>query len=496
MIEDHLMRSTHGVTRRQILGGLAAGSIAMPTIVPSTVFGNDDKAPPSERITVGFIGCGKMANDYHLPELLGFGDVQAVAVCEVDTKRREHAKKRVEKAYSGRKDYKGCASYVDFRELIGRKDIDAVCIATPEHWHAIPAIEAMKAGKDVYCEKPLTLTLAEGKRCIDVARKYERVFQTGSQQRSNVFGDFRQAAEFIRSGRLGTIRTVTVGVGGPSKWCDLKAEEMEPGLDWDLWLGPAPKRPYNSTLSPRGVHNHFPAWRDYREYAGGGHSDMGAHHYDIVQWCLGMDEAGPVEILPPMSEHAHHGVVYRYANGVVMVHGGPSGCTFTGDKERSGSIATISRVTRPPSRQSPSTKKRFISPSLQAIIVTGWTASALASVPSLMWRLAHAPSRSRSSATWLTGTDGRYAGTRSSGNSWMTPWPIAGSTASAGTRGSFPRPERGYRPTISLGFSRDTIGLRSHDRNIPRVGVWSAYRQKTKSPVKKTERFGNQVSHV
>ena len=193
------------------------------------------------------------------PSCLRFGDVQALAVCEVDRTRREHAKQRVDKAYEGKTPSQVCAAYSDFRELVGRKDIDAVCIATPEHWHAIPAIEAMKAGKDVYCEKPLTLTLAEGKRCIEVARKYERVFQTGSQQRSNVFGPFREAAELIRSGRLGKIQTVTVGVGGPSKWCDLPAEKMEPGLDWDLWLGPAPKRPYNSHLSPRGVHKHFPA---------------------------------------------------------------------------------------------------------------------------------------------------------------------------------------------------------------------------------------------
>ena len=256
------MRPAGNVTRRNFVGGLAAGSIAMPTIVPSTVFGTEDKAPPSERITVGFIGCGKMANDYHLPELLGFGDVQALAVCEVDRTRREHAKRaRREGVQRARTDYKGCAAYADFRELIGRKDIDAVCIATPDHWHAIPRHRGLKAGKDVYCEKPLTLTLAEGKRCIDAARKYNRVFQTGSQQRSNVFGDFRQAAEIIRSGRLGKIQVVTVGVGGPSKWCDLPARTMEPGLDWDLWLGPAPKRPYNSILSPRGVHKHFPAWR-------------------------------------------------------------------------------------------------------------------------------------------------------------------------------------------------------------------------------------------
>ena len=191
-----------------------------------------------------------MANDYHLSTLLTFGDVQALAVCEVDKNRRLHAKQRVEQAYGGKTAAKGCADYTDFRELIGRKDIDAVCIATPEHWHALAIIEAAKAGKDVYCEKPLTLTLAEAKHCIDVVRKNKRVLQTGSQQRSSVFGPFRQAAEIVRSGRLGTIRTVTVGVGGPSQWCDLPAEVMEPGLNWDLWLGPAPMRPYHSALRP------------------------------------------------------------------------------------------------------------------------------------------------------------------------------------------------------------------------------------------------------
>jgi predicted dehydrogenase len=257
-----------------------------------------------------------------------------VAVCEVDAKRREHAKARVEKAYSEgkRADFKGCGAYADFRELLARKDINAVCIATPEHGHAIPAIEACKAGKDVYCEKPLTLTLAEAKCCIDAARKHDRVFQTGSQQRSNVFGPFREAAEIVRSGRLGKIKTVTVGVGTPSKPCDLPAEKMEPGLAWDLWLGPAPYRPYNPVLSPRGVHNHFPAWRSYREYAGGGHSDMGAHFYDIAQWCLGTDDSGPIEVILPQDPAAQTGVKFRYASGVEMTHGGPSGCVFTGER--------------------------------------------------------------------------------------------------------------------------------------------------------------------
>ncbi len=317
------------VARRQFLKG-AVTALAAPMIVPASVFGAEGKAPPSERIVVGFIGCGKMADDYHLSTLLTFGDVQAVAVCEVDKSRLDHAKARVEKAYSKNGDYQGCATYADFREVIARKDIDAVCIATPEHQHAIPIIEACKAGKDVYCEKPLTLTLAEAKRCIEAVRKYNRVHQTGSQQRSSVFGPFRKAAEIVRSGRLGKIQTVSVGVGGPSRWCDLPAETMEPGLNWDLWLGPAPMRPYHSALSPRGVHNHFPAWRSYREYAGGGHSDMGAHHYDIAQWCLGMDESGPVQIIPPEDPKATTGVKFIYENGVVMTHGGPGGCVFVG----------------------------------------------------------------------------------------------------------------------------------------------------------------------
>jgi predicted dehydrogenase len=328
-----MTKRANGITRRELIQR-AAAAVAVPTIVPSSIFGSATRAAPSERITVGFIGCGKMANDYHLSTLLRFADVQALAVCEVDTTRRKHAKKRVEEAYASDGSYRGCDEYTDFRQLLARKDIDAVCIATPDHWHAILLIEACKAGKDVYCEKPLTLTIAEAKRCIDAVRKHQRVMQTGSQQRSNVFGQFREACEFIRSGRLGQVKTVSVGVGGPSRWCDLPEEPMEPGLDWNMWLGPAPMRPYNSVLSPRGMHNHFPAWRAYREYSGGGHTDMGAHHYDIAQWALGMDDSGPVEIIPPQDPKAGRGVKYVYSNGVEMTHGGPSGCVFVGTKGR------------------------------------------------------------------------------------------------------------------------------------------------------------------
>ena len=257
-----------------------------------------------------------------------------MAVCDCDTTRREHARKRVDEHYAKEKtkgaDSKGCKGYNDFRELLERGDIDAVVIATPDHWHAIQIIEACKAGKDIYCEKPLTLTILEAKTVIDAVRKHDRVLQTGSQQRTEFDGQFRKACEYVRSGRIGKVKTVYVNVGGPSRPCDLPEEPMEPGLDWDLWLGPAPKRPYNSILSPRGVHKHFPNWRSYREYSGGSMTDFGAHHFDIAQWGLDRDESGPVEIIPPDDPNATQGVRYIYADGVVLYHGGPSGDTFMG----------------------------------------------------------------------------------------------------------------------------------------------------------------------
>ncbi len=318
------------LSRRTFLKSTAA---VAPTILAASALAGIPRAAANDRLTVAIIGCGKMANNYHIPQLLDQPDVQVVAVCEVDQTRREHAVKRVNDKYStDKKDFKGCDAYIDFRKVIARDDVDAVCIATPDHWHATPIIEACKAGKDVYCEKPLTLTIAEAKRCIDAARKYKRIVQTGSQQRSDVFGPFREAVQFIRSGRLGKIHKVTVGVGAPSVPCDLPEEEMEPGLDWNMWLGQAPERPYNSILSPRGVHTHFPAWRSYREFSGGGHTDMGAHHYDIAQWALGMDDSGPVKIIPPEDPQATTGVKFVYANGIEMIHGGPSGCVFHGEK--------------------------------------------------------------------------------------------------------------------------------------------------------------------
>ena len=304
------------ISRRDMMKGTLASAALTGLTLPGRA---QEKKPASERLTLGFIGMG-FQMQAHLNHFLGQKDVQVLAVCDVDTSRRENAKKKVE-AFYGRDTkngvYKGCTAHVDFHEVINRKDIDAVVIATPDHWHTIPAIEACKAGKDIYCEKPLSLTIHEAKVLVDAVRKHQRVFQTGSQQRSEA--GFRIACELVRSGRIGKIQRLYVRVGGPSKPCDLPGEKAEPGLDWDRWLGPAPERAYNSILSPRGVHGHYPAWRSYQEYSGGAMTDFGAHHFDIAQWGLGMDESGPVEIIPPEDPKAVQGLKYVYANGIEVI---------------------------------------------------------------------------------------------------------------------------------------------------------------------------------
>jgi predicted dehydrogenase len=267
----------------------------------------------------------------HLHGFLGNQAVQVVAVCDVHRGRLQDAVQRVHRAYARERKsgaYRGCAAIADFRELIGRRDIDAVVIATPDHWHAIPAILAARARKDIYCEKPLSLTIAEGREIVRAAREHNVVFQTGSQQRTEFSGHFRRAVEYVRSGRIGRVRTVRVGVGSPARPCDLAAEPTPEGIDWDRWNGPSPARGYSPVLCPPGIHDHFPAWRNYREYAGGALADMGAHHFDIAQWALNMDHSAPTEIRPP--ERGDSGLRFVYANGVEMFHGGRSGCTFEG----------------------------------------------------------------------------------------------------------------------------------------------------------------------
>src|SRR5437867_252362 len=321
-------RAMKQLNRRQFLRASCLAALSAPWLV-SPGWAAPGQKGPNDRITLGFIGTGTQGRGL-LQNFLSHSDAQVVAVCDVDTTRREYHRKIVEEFYSIKKDteFKGCAEYKEFPDVIARPDIDAVVIAVPDHWHAYIAIAACNAGKDVYCEKPLSLTIHEARAMVNATRKTNRVFQTGSMQRSS--SEFRKACELVRNGRLGKIKQVIVDVGPPSVPCDLPEEAMEPGLIWDLWLGPAPLRPYNSVLSPRGVHKHFPNWRNYREYSGGMMTDWGAHHFDIAQWGLGMDDSGPVEIIPPDDPKATKGLRYLYANGVEVLHGDSGGVLFVG----------------------------------------------------------------------------------------------------------------------------------------------------------------------
>ena len=200
---------------------------------------------------MGFIGMGKQNNGL-LNNFIG-QEIQAVAVCEVDTNRRKNAEKIVNQKHK----ISDCQAFVDYRDITEDKNIDAVCIATPDHWHSVITISALKNGKDVYCEKPLTHNIHESVEVIKAVKKYNRILQTGSMQRSS--SEFRIACELVSKGVIGKIKNVGIAVGDPGRPCDLQEESPEPGLNWDLWCGPAPMRAYSSVLSPRGIHNHFPA---------------------------------------------------------------------------------------------------------------------------------------------------------------------------------------------------------------------------------------------
>lgn len=303
-------------SRRSFLKQLSVVSSA-PFILPSHIWAADRK--PNDRIVMGFIGMGKQ-NRGLVNAFLHHKRCLVVAVCEVDTTRRTSAQRQVDEFYKARPEIGApeCKAYNDFRELLAHEDIDAVCIATPDHWHAIQTIAALEAGKDVYCEKPLTHNIREAIEVIRAVDKNKRVLQTGSMQRS--MEEFRVACELVRNGAIGKVFRVECNFGPPGVPCDLPEEEMEPGLDWDMWLGPAPMRPYSSVLSPRGIHDHFPDWRNYREYGGGMVTDWGAHHLDIAQWGLGMDDSGPDEIHPPDDPEAKYGAVLHYGKDIRVVH--------------------------------------------------------------------------------------------------------------------------------------------------------------------------------
>lgn len=304
------------LSRRIFLQSAAAVSAA------PLVWVRNSPAAASEKLTLGFIGVGTMGRG-HLGGFLGRDTVEVVAISDVVKERLDSAVNTVEKKYAERSKagtYKGVKAYGDFRQLLDDKKIDAVVIATPDHLHAIPCILAARAGKHIYCEKPLTNHVNEGRAIVDAVKAGKVIFQTGSQQRSEFGGHFRKAVEYVWNGRIGQLKRIRIGVGDPAVACDLPTQEIPAGTNWDLWLGPAQERGYNEILCPKGVHGHFPAWRKYQEFGGGGLADMGAHHFDIAQWAMKMDGSGPVKIIPPTDPKKNSGLRYVYANGVEMIH--------------------------------------------------------------------------------------------------------------------------------------------------------------------------------
>ena len=304
------------LSRRQFIRSTAASGVIAPNIIPASTWANK----PSGRINLGFIGYGRM-NSSHLNFFLGQADCRVVSIAEVAKVRLDEAINRIAGKYGTGH---GCRAYNDFRNIIGDVSVDAVVIGTPDHWHAMPAIMAADAKKDIYCEKPLTVTIRAARETIKAARRNNIVFQVGSQQRTEYGGKFRQAVESVRNGRIGEVKKVKIGVGAPAVPCDLSTESKPDGIDWEMWLGPAPERGFNQILCPVDMHRHFPQWRRYQEYAGGGLSDMGAHHFDIAKWAMDLDETIPMKVIPP--KEGNSGLRMVYANGVELIH------EATGDK--------------------------------------------------------------------------------------------------------------------------------------------------------------------
>ena len=308
------MANKNKISRRNFVGTTAAGAAAFSVIPAFTFAANAETG----KIRLGFIGTGIQSHGL-LNNLNKCPETMIMACCDVVSTKLAKFKREAQALNDAK--WKGekheVTGYGNYRELLKRTDIDAVVIATPDHWHAQIAVDAAKAGKDIYCEKPMALTVAEGRAMVDATRKYKRVFQTGNMQRS--WRNFRHAAELVMNGYIGDIKEVNVCVGPPVKALDLPSVPTPDTVDWNMWVGPSLYRDYSPVLSPPVEDTHFPSWRNYREFGGGMITDWGAHMFDIAQWALGMDDSGPVEFNPP-AEPARIGLQMKYKNGVVLNH--------------------------------------------------------------------------------------------------------------------------------------------------------------------------------
>jgi predicted dehydrogenase len=353
------MKAPPTTSRREFLrgGARALGAAAsFPAIIPASALGHGGFKPPSERVTMGFIGVGGQGGGHLVGKAWTYlkggyvarDDVQVLAVCDARRDRRDWARQTVDDTYAakyGKGKCPACKTYTDFRELLARDDIDAVLIGTPIHWHGVMTVMAAEAGKDIYCEKPTAITIRESQAMRAAVLRYGRVFQAGTQQRSEYGGKFRIACELVRAGRIGQLKEVyAYRPGGSFAWHRFGPPKHVPdGLDWDLYLGPAPWAPYAGV-----AHGHM--------FCGIGDINWGPHHYDFIQWVLDADRSGPVELW------IENGVLqYRYANGVV-VHacphpespvGGSGGARFVGTDgwiavDRTSLIAHEPEMVRPP----------------------------------------------------------------------------------------------------------------------------------------------------
>jgi len=351
------------LSRRHFLHrtGLAAAALAAPSLAPASAFGRDGFTSPSEQIAMAFIGLGGQGTGHLLGGAWTYvpggyvarDDVRVLAVCDVRRERREAARQRCNQLYAqklGQATYNGVLAYNDFREVLARPDIDAVLLALPYHWAAPMATMAVRAGKDVYCEKPVATTAREGRNLVETCKRFGRIYQAGTQQRSEYGGKFRLACELVRNGRIGQLKEVFAfrqpGAFFPTAWTSNKSQPLPEGFDWDLWLGPLPWRPYGGE-SGHALSGFFI-----------GDVNWSPHHYDFIQWTVNPDPDAPVDVQydggaarPSGSAEFPGGaaarpedgnVHYRYSNGVV-VHsvgypgetvGGEGGACFVGTEGR------------------------------------------------------------------------------------------------------------------------------------------------------------------
>lgn len=311
-----MLNPRNNLTRRQLIAraAQAGGFAAAPMIVPAKALGRGGALPPSDRITLGGLGIGNRGA-FVLRSFLEQPDVQFLAVCDVRNDRRETIKSMADQKYGNR----DCAMYSDQYELWERRDIDAVLIATGDRWHTLLSIQAAKAGKDVYCEKPCSMTIAESRALADAFQRLGRIYQAGTQRRNGP--NFMRVFEMARSGKLGKLRTLHAEAGPGERWPPATSHDWLPAepepptqvVDWDRWLGPSPWRPYNAQYVQG-------RWRNYFDFHGGGILEWGSHTVDLCQWVAGTDETTPVEFEPRgMGQITPYSIHCRYANGLRLV---------------------------------------------------------------------------------------------------------------------------------------------------------------------------------